>query len=73
MTPWLERFKDAPFPYQVWCPFPDEAIVEIANARDERVIGPANRFWWGYELELGGIGECVITRVRRLDTPKAGA
>ena len=51
-------------------PFPAEAIVEIASTHGVTAIGPARKFWWGDEQEVGEIGEGVITRARRLDKPK---
>ena len=69
MTPWLNRFSDAAYPYHTWCPFPEEAIVEISNFGGS-VIGPVHKFWWGYGETFGETDECVITRVRRLDKPK---
>lgn len=62
--------RDAHMPYQNWKPFPCDAIVQIKNAYGDTKIGPASTFWWGYEEEVGDIGEGVITRARRLDNPK---
>lgn len=66
---WLLR-RDAGMPYQEWRPFPPEAVVQVKNAHGESRIGPASSFWWGYEEELGVIGEGVICKARRLDRPK---
>ncbi|MGD9670268.1 MAG: hypothetical protein AB7U75_14720 [Hyphomicrobiaceae bacterium] len=63
MSPWQHR-TDANFPYQRWQPFPDEAIVEVANVHGEKSIGPARNFWWGYEQHNP---EGTITRARSLD------
>jgi len=68
---WLCR-KDAPMPFQNWSPFPPDAIVQVRSAFHPEVsdnIGPAKSFWWGYEQELGRIGEGVIWKARRLDKP----
>ena len=70
---WLDRIRDAPMPFQDWRAFPHDAIVQIKNAFGESRIGPASSFWWGYESELGGVGEGVITKARRLDRPKKEA
>jgi hypothetical protein len=70
---WLDRLSDAPFPYQEWRPFPYDAIVQVRSAFYPDVpdaIGPAGSFWWGYEREMGGIGEGVIIKCRRLDRSK---
>lgn len=66
---WKSR-RDAGMPFQTWKPFPPEAIVQIKNAFGDSRIGPAKSFWWGYEEELGGVGEGVITAARRLDREK---
>ena len=70
MSGWLERRRDAPLPFQTWHAFPPEAIVQIKNFWGDSRIGLAKDFWWGYETELGGIGEGVIVKARRLDRPK---
>ena len=67
---WKDRFWDASMPYQPWHPFPDEAIVAVKNKHDQIAIGPAKSFWWGYETEVGLIGEGVIMKAARLDKPK---
>ena len=72
MSAWLER-RNSAMPYQNWRPFPPTAIVQIKNAFGDSRIGPAGSFWWGYEQEIGGIGESVITKARRLDKLKGGA
>jgi hypothetical protein len=61
------RRTDAPMPYQTWKPFPDEAIVLVYNAYGDRRIAQCGTLWWGYENEVGAIGEGVITRAKRLD------
>ena len=66
MTAYLDRMTDAPLPYQKWQPFPPEAIVQVVDVHDRKVIGPAYRFWWGYEPDFDG----VIVKARRLDKPK---
>lgn len=68
MGEWLYR-ADAAFPFQTWCPFPPEAIVQIGglNPPYDTKIGPAKDFWWGYERENS---EGVIRKARRLDRPK---
>jgi hypothetical protein len=70
MTKWLFRDRHAAYPFQEWRAFPNDAIVQIKNAWGESRIGLASSFWWGYETELGDIGEGVITQARRLDRPK---
>ena len=67
---WMQRHRDAPMPYQDWRAFPADAIVQVKNIHGDSNIGPAGKFWWGYEEELGGIGGGVIIAARRLDTPK---
>jgi hypothetical protein len=58
-------------PYQEWHPFPPEAIVEVKNCyHNHSKVGPANKFWWGYEEDFGSVSEGVITKARRLDKPK---
>ncbi len=69
MSRWLNRL-DHTWPYQDRSPYPPEAIVQIENAYGDSRIGPAGTFWWGYERELGEVGEGVIIRSRRLDRPK---
>jgi len=71
MTKWLRRQHDAAMPFQTWRPFPPEAIVQIANAFGDTKVGQVKDFWWGYEEELGGVGEGVIVAARRLDKPRA--
>lgn len=66
---WVSRINAA-FPFQTWRPFPPEAIVQIKNCFGDSRIGPASSFWWGYEEELGCIGEGVIVKARRLDKLK---
>lgn len=66
---WQHRC-DSSFPYQTWEPFPPEAIVLIKNAYGDSRIGPAKRFWWGYETDFGTIAEGVIVQAKRLDKPK---
>ena len=66
---WLLR-NDARMPFQEWRPFPPEAIVQVKNAWGDSRIGPASSFWWGYEQEMGAIGEGVIYAARRLDRPR---
>lgn len=69
MNEWKNRFQDAFMPYQEWQPFPSEAIVQVRNSYGDSRIGPASSFWWGFEMELGQIGEGVIMKARRLDKP----
>ena len=64
---WKDRIRDAFMPFQEWRPFPPEAIVEIKDRDGFRQIGPAHKFWWGYDRENS---EGVIRFVRRLDSPK---
>lgn len=66
---WAER-RNSGMPFQTWKPFPDAAIVQIKNCFGDSRIGPASSFWWGYEEELGSVGEGVIVKARRLDKPK---
>lgn len=70
MGPILHR-RDSSYPFQEWRAFDKSAIVQVWNAYGDTRIGDAASFWWGYEHELGGIGEGVITRARRLDRPRA--
>lgn len=72
MSEWQHR-KNAPFPFQTWRAFPQDAVVQIKNAYGESRVGPAGSFWWGYETELGDIGAGVIVAARRLDKPKVAA
>ena len=67
MIKFLQRFIDAPLPYQEWRPFPDNAVVQIKGISGDSKIGVVKDFWWGYEEELGSIGEDVIIKARRLD------
>lgn len=69
MNEWKNRFQDAFMPYQDWKAFPDEAIVQVRTFYGDSRIGPAKSFWWGYEEEMGAIGEGVIIKARRLDKP----
>lgn len=66
---------DAAMPYQEWRPFPPEAIVKVWSYHDHvpASVGPAGKFWWGYEREFGDVGEGVIAKARRLDKPKKDA
>jgi hypothetical protein len=66
-TDWTNRWRDAPMPYQTWNPFPQHAIVQVANIDGDDRIGPASSFWWGWEANNR---EGVITKARRLDRPK---
>jgi hypothetical protein len=64
---WQNRFRSKiwSFPYQNYNPFNDNDIVEVGfNNTTETVIGKSNLLWWGYETELGEIGEGVITKAR---------
>ena len=65
-----KRRCDSSFPFQTWKPFPDDAIVLVKNAYDDSRIDLVKNFWWGYERELGQIGEGVIIKAKRLDRPK---
>ena len=65
---WLKR-RDSSFPYQTWKPFPDDAIVLVKNIYEDRNIGPAKDFWWGYEQDGRGTAEGVIIAAKRLDRP----
>ena len=69
MRAWQQR-AHAAIPFQGWMPFPIDAIVQVKNQHGESRIGPAGTFWWGYEKDLGGVADGVITRARRLDKPK---
>jgi hypothetical protein len=69
MGEWMKR-SESGMPFQDWCPFPPDAIVQIRNAFCDTRIGPAKSFWWGYETEFGEISEGVIVKARRLDRPK---
>lgn len=57
----------AAMPYQEWRPFPDEAIVLVKNSSGERRIDLAKNLWWGYETEMGEVGDGVIMEAARLD------
>lgn len=72
MTEWLNRRDHASMPFQAWEPFPPDAIVQIKNVYGQSSIGPATAFWWGYEQEMGEIGDGVIIQARRLDRPRHG-
>ena len=65
------RRRNSSLPCQEWRAFPEGAIVQVKNSYGDGRIGLASDFWWGYEMELGRIGEGVITQARRLDRPKA--
>jgi len=71
MKDFLNRFKDATFPYSGWHPFPPNAIVQVKNQAGQSTIGPVKSFWWGYSQELGEISQGVIVQCRRLDRLKA--
>lgn len=73
MSDWVYR-KDTSMPYQMWKPFPDEALVQVSSYYEDvpDVIGLVKNFWWGYEEEVGQVGEGVIKRARRLDRPLRG-
>jgi hypothetical protein len=64
---------DAAYPFQNWQPFPSGAIVQVKNQYGVSKIDMSENLWWGYERELGVLGEAVITRARRLDRPKVTA
>lgn len=70
MSRWLERFEDAPMPYQDWQPFNQTDVVEVENKYGEARTGLVSNFWWGYETEMGQTGEGVICRVRRIARAK---
>jgi hypothetical protein len=70
MTHILQRRFDAPRPYQNWDAFPSHAIVQVWNVHGESKIAQAKDLWWGYDEEMGGAGEGVITKARRLDREK---
>jgi hypothetical protein len=61
------RWEVAPMPYQVWEPFPEEAIVQVKNAFGESKIAIAKKLWWGWEPNNH---EGVISQARRLDRIK---
>ena len=63
--------SNSSFPFQTWNAFPPEAIVLVYNAYGDGKIDIAKNLWWGYERELGSIGEGVIVKAKRLDKPKA--
>jgi len=65
--------RDSSMPFQEWRAFPPDAIVLVKNAFGDRRIDIAGNLWWGYEEELGDIGEGVIVAAKRLDRAKAGA
>lgn len=69
MMEW-KRFKNSRYPYQSIIPFPKEAIVLVRNKYGEFTVGPAKKFWWGYESEMNEIGYNVIMSAKRLDRPK---
>jgi hypothetical protein len=73
INPKWQRRRDSSMPYQHWCPYPDNAIVQVRSAYFPDVpdnIGPAGSFWWGYDVDLGDIAEGVIVASRRLDRKK---
>ena len=61
--------RNSGLPYQNWNAFPPEAIVLVYNYYGDRKIAIAGDLWWGYEEELGDIGEGVIAKAKRLDRP----
>lgn len=61
--------RDAGMPFQRWMPFLPDDYVEVWNAENERRVGYAKDFWWGYELEQGSIGEGVIVKARKIAVP----
>ena len=69
MTEWKIR-REVEYPYQNYSWFPPEAIVLCVGYYGNRTIDLAKNLWWGYETELGEIGEGVIMKAKRLDTPK---
>ena len=70
MAAWYHR-AHAAYPFQDWNLYPPEAIVQVKNSAGVSTIDLVRNLWWGYEKELGILGEGVITRARRLDKPKA--
>ncbi len=66
---WLKR-NDYGLPYQTWCPFNKNDIVEVKNMYGETKIGPAHSFWWGYENTIGVISEGTIIEARLIPQPK---
>jgi hypothetical protein len=70
MSKWLDRWKDAPMPYQDWRPFPPTAIVQVKNKSGDSRIGLAREFWGDYETEMGEPGDGVVIKIRRLDRLK---
>ncbi len=66
MTPWLNR-RDAQFPFQIWLPFPQNAIVQVKNAYGDSRIAIVKEMWWGYEKDNE---EGVIVAARRIDKLK---
>ena len=54
---WKVRYRDAPYPWQDWNPFPKKAIVQIQNKHRENRIGPVYKFC----VEVAKPELCVIT------------
>ena len=66
MTTELKHRSDAGMPYQEWRPFSNDTLVEVENAYGDKRVGLVKDFWWGYERELGGVGEGVIISARKV-------
>lgn len=62
---WLHR-RDSAFPYQTWNAFPKGTVVEVGNAYGDVRQGFVEDFWWGYEQEMGQVGEGVIIKCREI-------
>lgn len=62
-----QRRKDSVAPYQTWREFaslPQETIVEVENAYGCSRQAKVKDLWWGYETEMGQVGEGVIIKAR---------
>lgn len=66
----MKERRNAFMPYQEWNPYPPEAIVLVENSYEDKRIGLAKDFWWGYEEDMGSVADGVIIKARRLDRPK---
>jgi hypothetical protein len=58
--------RNAPMPYQEWRAFPKGTVVEVSNAYGDVRQGLVEDFWWGYEQEMGQVGEGVIIKAREI-------
>lgn len=62
---WIRR-RDSAMPYQRWCPFHPDALVQVKNAYGETRVDATRNMWWGYETELGDVSDGVIMVARQV-------